>query len=66
MEAPQCHCVGTSPSLSHVVHRIEVEGRTWKQVGILKGDVEALFGALVRWVSTKIRVGGWSWCSCNM
>lgn len=42
---------GTSPSLSHVVHIIEVEGRTWKQA--LKGDVEALFGALVRWASVR-------------
>lgn len=36
---------GTSPSLSHVVHIIEA--------GILKGDVEALFGALVRWASVR-------------
>ena len=42
-----------SMELHHQCHLIEVEGRTWKQAGILKGDVEALFGALVRWASVR-------------
>lgn len=42
---------GASPSMRMIVHRIEEEGRTWNKAGILKGEVEPLFGELRRWAS---------------
>lgn len=44
---------GASPSLRVIVRRIEEEGHTWSKAGILRGDVERLFGVLVRWANER-------------
>jgi hypothetical protein len=40
---------GASPSTVQVLRRIEREGRTWRQAGLLIGDLDGVFAGLVRW-----------------
>lgn len=44
---------GATPSLRVLVQTIEEEGRAWKKAGLLKGDVEALFGDLAGLASAR-------------
>lgn len=44
---------GATPSLSHVISRIVLEGRTWKRASLFKGDVEPIFRAVERWASER-------------
>lgn len=40
-----------TPSIPRVSKVIEREGRCWRQAGLLKGDLDAFFGGVTRWVA---------------
>lgn len=44
---------GATPSMNHVILRMEAKGRTWKQAGILKGGINTFLRELVLWVSVR-------------
>ena len=44
---------GATPSSSHVLRRIVLEGRIWKRANLFKGDVEPIFLTVERWESER-------------
>lgn len=44
---------GVTPSIIHVIDTIVGEGRTWKQAGLIKGDVASFLGVLSTWATAR-------------
>lgn len=44
---------GASPSTRQVIKNIDREGRTWRAVGLLKGEMDFFFGGISTWVGSE-------------